>query len=78
MWHGEIFMAVDTSGDPHVAEYPGLRVSDRTAVPVADRPLGPNIESFYCTADTNAPFLAVDADPIVGVFWWDEVPNEQA
>ena len=60
--------------NPHIvtATRHGLRCSDRTDAATADRPLVPGIESFYCSANTEAPFLAADADPAIGVIWYEE------
>jgi len=64
--------------NPHVvvAARHGLRVSDRTSAKASDRPLAPEIESFYCSANTAGPFEAADADPDVGVIWYEEVVDE--
>jgi len=60
--------------NPHVitATRHGLRVSDRTSAKAADRSLSPNIESFYCSANTAGPFESADADPEIGVIWYEQ------
>ena len=64
--------------NPHqiVAARHGLRCSDRTSVAISDRPLAPGIESFYCTSNTSQPFENADADPEVGVIWFEELVEE--
>jgi len=63
---------------PHIvtATRHGLRCSDRTDAAAADRPLVPEIESFYCTANDAGPFESADADPAIGVLWYEEIIDE--
>jgi len=80
--------AFDENGDslgiqpvnPHIITLArhGLRCSDLTSAEIADRPLTPGIECFKLSANGPEPFESADADPEVGIIWWEEFVNEQA